>query len=346
MAAGDLVVADYQVELRTTLTGARTPFQIGPDGITGLGEPPVKSGSDSSLGHADGSYQGRHYTEPRVITVDYSIKGTPAQAGARLKLLKTMWAKSEATALPLHLRLPGLGKMVVTGRPTALVEDTTLLKFGFVRALATFECGDPAITADVELPEAPAAPFAASGDTVATVIWNPPEWDGGSPITDYLVSRYRTSDGVLLGTASAGTTLRAVDFSSTNGTQVHFTVAAINAMGTGPASPISNNVTPTAGGSPAPDAPTIGLASPGPGQATIRWSAPAGIGGSAIVAYRVVVYLAGTSTVVVSTGAPPTARELVVTGLATGTAVHFKVTAQNNASQGSQSAASNSVTPT
>lgn len=147
MPAGDLVVADYQLELRTTLMGAGTSYKIGPQGIAGLGEPNVKT-SDTELAHADGSYLGRDYLEPRTITVDFSlVASTPAAAGVLLVNLKTVWAKSEATDLALHFRLPGIGKKVVTGRPRGLVEDTTAIKFGFVRALATFYCGNPTISA-------------------------------------------------------------------------------------------------------------------------------------------------------------------------------------------------------
>ncbi len=146
MAAGDLVVAAYQLELRTTLMGAGTSYKIGPQGISGLGEPNVKT-SDTDLSHDDGTYLGRDYLEPRIITVDFSLVGsTAAAAGTLLVGLKAIWVKSEATDLPLHFQLPGIGKKVVTGRPRGLVEDTTQIRFGFVRALATFFCGDPTIT--------------------------------------------------------------------------------------------------------------------------------------------------------------------------------------------------------
>ena len=41
MAAGDLVVADWQVELRSTLMGRTTVYKLA--GLDGLGEPPVRS---------------------------------------------------------------------------------------------------------------------------------------------------------------------------------------------------------------------------------------------------------------------------------------------------------------
>ena len=69
----------------------------------------------------------------------------------------------------------------------------------------------------------------------------------------------------------------------TNGTSYTFTVAATNAIGTGPASAPSNAVTPNA---------LPGRADRGDGDrrqrsATVRWTAPSSNGGSAITSYTV-----------------------------------------------------------
>ena len=63
----------------------------------------------------------------------------------------------------------------------------------------------------------------------------------------------------------------------TNGTTYTFTVAAINALGTGGPVGVSNAVTPP----PVPEAPTIGTATAGNAQATVSWTAPGSDGGSA-----------------------------------------------------------------
>ena len=70
----------------------------------------------------------------------------------------------------------------------------------------------------------------------------------------------------------------------TNGTAYTFTVAAINSVGTGPASAASNSVTPAPVVT-VPGAPTIGTATAGNASATVTWTAPASNGGSAITGY-------------------------------------------------------------
>jgi hypothetical protein len=92
-----------------------------------------------------------------------------------------------------------------------------------------------------------------------------------------------------------------------------------------------------------PGAPTIGTATAGTAQATVKWTAPASNGGSAITGYVVTPYV----------GAAPqtpqtfvsTATTEVVTALTNGTAYTFKVAAINGVGTGGQSAASNAVTP-
>jgi len=82
--------------------------------------------------------------------------------------------------------------------------------------------------------------LAAGGNGSALVTFAPPTDDGGAPITAYTI------------TASTGQTTTTPDARTfatvsglTNGTAVTFTVRAVNAEGTGPASAASNSVTPT-----------------------------------------------------------------------------------------------------
>lgn len=144
MPAGDLVVADHQFELRTTLTGFGTPYLIAYESIAGIGNPAPKV-NDADLGHDKGAYLGRDYPAVRVITIPYVLRGTAAAVGANFKALCTAWASSE-TDLPLHGRLPGFGKFTVTGRPRGLLDDLSQANRGVIRALATFVAGDPTVT--------------------------------------------------------------------------------------------------------------------------------------------------------------------------------------------------------
>ena len=87
-----------------------------------------------------------------------------------------------------------------------------------------------------------------------------------------------------------------------------------------------------------PDAPTIGTATAGDGQAEVAFTAPSD-GGSAITSY----------TAISNPGSVPSsgciASPCTVTGLTNGTAYTFTVTATNIVGTGPASAASNSVTP-
>lgn len=144
MPAGDLLTNDDQVEIRSTLTGYGTPWLIDIVNMQGLGVPNAKA-RDVDLGHAHGTYLGRDYTGPRIITIPYVLRGTPATVGADFLTLCDLWESSE-TDIALHLQLAGFGHLSCNGRPRGLVDDLSALNFGAVRALATFVCGDPTLT--------------------------------------------------------------------------------------------------------------------------------------------------------------------------------------------------------
>lgn len=87
-----------------------------------------------------------------------------------------------------------------------------------------------------------------------------------------------------------------------------------------------------------PDAPTIGTASGGDTQASVAFTAPANVGGSAISAY----YAVSSPGQITSSGA---SSPVTVTGLTNGTAYTFTVWALNTYGPSPYSAASGSVTP-
>ncbi|MBG6103361.1 hypothetical protein IW249_003775 [Micromonospora vinacea] len=184
-------------------------------------------------------------------------------------------------------------------------------------------------------PGTPATPTATAGVTSATVTWTAPA-NNGSPITGYLITPIR--DGVTQPTVTfdASTTSRTLT-GLTAGSSYAFRVAAVNAYGTGAASPPSAAVVPYT----VPGAPTNASATAGTNAATVSWTAPAN-GGSPITGYTVTPYLGATAqTPQVFSG---TATTQIVTGLTAGATYTFRVAATNAGGTGPQSAPSASVT--
>ncbi|MGI2150307.1 putative Ig domain-containing protein [Shewanella baltica] len=166
-----------------------------------------------------------------------------------------------------------------------------------------------------------------------------------------------STDDFALGT-TGGATATIVSVSASSGSSVNVTVSGITGNGTiklnlnastnisdaaGNASPAAytSGSTHTVAIPTAPDAPTIGAATAGIGQASVAFSAPANNGGAAITGYTVTSNPDGIS----AGGNGFTTSPITVTGLTNGTAYTFTVTATNTIGTSSASGASNSVIP-
>lgn len=93
-------------------------------------------------------------------------------------------------------------------------------------------------------PGTPTIGVAVAGDGEVTVNWSAPSGAAATAPTSYSVRRHNAA-GAVLATEAVGNVLTA-DIASANDTAVKFTVAGVNAKGTGPYSDFSNTVTPTA----------------------------------------------------------------------------------------------------
>ncbi|HMJ77943.1 MAG TPA: DUF4214 domain-containing protein, partial [Iamia sp.] len=158
----------------------------------------------------------------------------------------------------------------------------------------------------------------------------------GYTVTPYIGAAAQTAQ-TFTGTATSQTVT-----GLTNGTAYTFTVAATNAVGTGPASAASAAsaaVTPAT----VPGAPTNAAALRGQAQATVAWIVPASNGGSPITGYRVTPRIGGVAQTAATFAS--TATTQTVTGLTNGTAYTFTVAAINVVGTGPESAASGAITP-
>lgn len=181
------------------------------------------------------------------------------------------------------------------------------------------------------VPSASTINTVTAGNGQASITFAPPATDGGSAITGYTVTS-SPGGGV---DSNAGSTVSTHTLTGlTNGTAYTFTVTATNTMGPGPASTPSSIVTPTT----VPDAPVIGLATAGDGQARVSFNPPAVDGGSAITTYTVSATPGG------FTGSGATSP-ITVAGLTNGTTYTFTVTATNAVGNGLASNPSNAVVP-
>jgi hypothetical protein len=197
-------------------------------------------------------------------------------------------------------------------------------------------------------PGVPTNVVAVAGNASATVRWKAPS-DGGSPIIAYRVVIEPYGNIHVVEPADTVAVIRGL----TNGMKWKFQVFATNKIGSSKRSAFSNSVTPTDTATTppppppppppatAPGAPTGVAATAGDGQATVRWTAPASTGGSAITSYRVTVSPGGR---VVTVPAPATTT--TVAQLANGTPYTFVVAATNAIGTSPNSAASAPVTPT
>jgi len=185
---------------------------------------------------------------------------------------------------------------------------------------------------------APSGVSGVAGNTQVVLSWTAPASDGGSAITGYVVTP--SIGGVAqIPVAFSSTATTQTVTGLTNGTAYTFTVAALNAAGTGPDSTPSAAVTPTTLAA----APSGVSGTSGDSQVVLSWTAPASDGGSPVSGYVVTPSIAGVAQIPVAFSS--TATTQTVTGLTNGTAYTFAVAALNAAGTGPDSAPSAAVTP-
>ncbi len=183
------------------------------------------------------------------------------------------------------------GSASATGTFSGLPEDATFVANGKTLQITyPSQYGGSATEAVVltdvtggTVPSSPTGANATAANAQATVTWQAPTGNGGSPITSYTVTASGGGGQSCTITAPFGPLSCTVSALS-DGTPYTFIVTATNGIGTSSPSSPSNSVTPQAG---LPGAPTNVSALSVNGGAQLTWSAPLNDGGSAITGYVV-----------------------------------------------------------
>ncbi|MCI4064848.1 putative Ig domain-containing protein [Micromonospora sp. R77] len=189
-------------------------------------------------------------------------------------------------------------------------------------------------TAKPAAPAAPKQPRAGHRGTLAVVTWQAPA-DHGSAITGYVVTPYRGKKAAKPVSFDAEATTQTLRLASASGSWT-FTVAARNAVGTGPASPRSAPARLLA----LPAAPTIIAVSATSTTALLSWT-PGSDGGSPVTNWVITPYVGGVRQASQTVGPATTAE---ITGLISGTTYRFTVAARTAAGTGPESPLSFAVT--
>lgn len=277
--------------------------------------------------------------------VTYNVTDLP-------KLQVKIEGLDSGTKWALKLRAPGSGDITFqgdtdqTGTLTYDIRKITGWKGSTTFTIKLFAVGSqgkglsiseltamPAFLPDTEpeltVPQAPAGVHAASGDGMAIIGFAAPEDNGGSEILKYVVTAWH--DGIEAGTEE-GTASPIIMGGLTNGETYTFTVTAVNAMGSSPASDPSNEVIPTADLPQIPVAPVNLSSIAGDGEVKLSWD-----GSADAVTYAVYGYE--------GTAAPAepgdwrliseslTGVTYTATGLTNGTSYAFAVKALNAAGE-------------
>jgi fibronectin type 3 domain-containing protein len=180
------------------------------------------------------------------------------------------------------------------------------------------------------VPSAPLNLEAHVGNSEILLTWDPPQDNGGSTITNYMVYR-GTAPGEESDLEILGNVLEYLDTSVENGVTYYYLVNAINAIGEGP---FSNEALATPMEITPPSAPTITDHESGDSYIYIVWSPPESDGGSPIEGYNI---YRGESESSLEFLTVVEALHFNDTSVVNGITFHFQVTAFNSFGEGEAS---------
>ena len=192
------------------------------------------------------------------------------------------------------------------------------------------------------VPGAPVLTATANGETQIDLSWTVPD-TGGRALDKYSID-VSADGGTTWGPqADVGSTITTYSHTGlTGGTTRHYRVAAVNPIGTGAWSNVDSATTTVA--ATAPGVPRTLTATPGDGEVTLRWTAPASDGGETITSYEYRSKATSATNFPATWTSVGTARTATVGSLTNGTPYSFEVRAVNTVGDGT--AATASATPT
>ena len=344
----------------TGATGATGPAgPAGPAGATGATGPAGSGGTSSlesnfpvtfvvSLSDETTAITGSttvpktRFRVPFAFTLS-EVRGSLSTADTATAAVMDVHGNSDTTILGNKITVPVNSKTSKTAgtQPTivttAIGDDDELSVYydsgGTVaRGAKVWLIGTRVVT-PTTVSTAPSAPVitvtAGSGQVV--VNWTAP-FNGGSPITDYIVEFKLTSSGTWTVFADGtGTATTATVTGLSNGGSYDFRVSAVNVIGTSSTSSVAST---TPFGLPAAPA-ALATGTITATTVPLTWTAP-GANGSAITDY-IVEYRIGAGAWTVFADGTSTATSATVTGLTASTAHDFRVSAVNAAGTGSVS---------
>ena len=191
----------------------------------------------------------------------------------------------------------------------------------------------------VAVPSAPQSIAVTPGARQLVLNWTAPADNGGSTITDYVITYKAATSDTWLTLADGVSTLKSATITSlTNGVAYQVRVAAVNDQGTGATTSIATGTPRTT-----PDAPSTRNATGGDAEILVAWTPPLGNGGAAITGYHVQYKLA-TDVNWTTHAENLAALTTVITGLADGTRYSVRVAAVNPAGVGAYTSTASAQT--
>jgi uncharacterized protein YhjY with autotransporter beta-barrel domain len=209
---------------------------VTPTGSAGTAQVTVTTPSGTSATTAQANF-----TFVAPLTISPSTLPTSQIGMAYSQSLSASGGTAPYTFAELNGSLPpgmSFSNGIFSGTPTSV--GTYILTIQVTDAIGDTVNQSYTLTVNTTVPGAPTIGTATPGDSQATVTFNAPASNGGTPITAYTVT---SSPGGI--TSMCGNSPCTV-IGLTNGTAYTFTVTAANSVGTGAASSASNSVTPAA----------------------------------------------------------------------------------------------------